>query len=208
MCETFPVATAASTSPKHAGGQHRAPQTADRVLDSAERLVQERGFNGFSYADIAAELGITKASLHYHFRGKAELGEALIERYTARFGEALERIDASGSDLAAKLDAYVDLHAEVLKGRRMCLCGMLAAEFRTLPGPMQEAVRRFFELNESWVAGLVESGRAADAAPADPRTVARTLVGGLQGAMLVARTDGDLERFRATAAALAALARR
>jgi len=46
----------------------------------AERLVQVRGFNGFSYADIAAELHITKASLHYHFATKADLGEALIAR--------------------------------------------------------------------------------------------------------------------------------
>ena len=40
--------------------------TASKILDVAERLVQVRGFNGFSYADIAAELHITKAALHYH----------------------------------------------------------------------------------------------------------------------------------------------
>src|SRR5215211_135610 len=51
--------------------------TADRILDLAERLVQTRGFNGFSYADIASELGLTKASLHYHFPTKAELGRCL-----------------------------------------------------------------------------------------------------------------------------------
>ena len=55
----------------------------------AERLVQVRGFNGFSYADVAAELKITKAALHYHFVGKAELGEALVARYATRFAEAL-----------------------------------------------------------------------------------------------------------------------
>jgi AcrR family transcriptional regulator len=52
--------------------------TAARILDVAERLVQTRGFNGFSYADVAGELGVTKASLHYRFPGKAERGEALI----------------------------------------------------------------------------------------------------------------------------------
>src|SRR6476660_6381990 len=67
--------------------------TAERVLDIAERLMQIRGFNNFSYADIATELGITKASLHYHYPGKAELGQALITRYTRRFNEALADID-------------------------------------------------------------------------------------------------------------------
>src|SRR5580704_1896558 len=90
--------------------------TATAILDIAERLVQRRGFNGFSYADIAADLGITKASLHYHFAGKAELGEALIERYSARFTEALERIDATIPDTGAKLDSYVGLYTDVLRG--------------------------------------------------------------------------------------------
>jgi TetR/AcrR family transcriptional repressor of nem operon len=68
--------------------------TATRILDVAERLVQRRGFNGFSYADVAAELGITTASLHYHYAGKADLGQALIDRYAARFMAALADLDA------------------------------------------------------------------------------------------------------------------
>ena len=55
--------------------------------------MQTCGFNGFSYADIAAELGITKASLHYHFQSKAELGDALIARYARRFADALSGIE-------------------------------------------------------------------------------------------------------------------
>jgi TetR/AcrR family transcriptional repressor of nem operon len=52
----------------------------DQILDVAEHLAQVRGFNGFSYADIAAELGITKAAVHYHFANKSELGRALVVR--------------------------------------------------------------------------------------------------------------------------------
>ena len=43
-----------------------AVDTAVRILDAAEQLVRERGFNGFSYANVAAELGLTSASVHYH----------------------------------------------------------------------------------------------------------------------------------------------
>src|SRR5437588_7137125 len=104
------------------------PRTAERILDIAERLVQLRGFNNFSYADIAGELGITKASLHYHFPGKAQLGQALVTRYAERFCEALARIDDELPDARAKLEAYTGLYAEVLRGKRMCMCGVLAAE--------------------------------------------------------------------------------
>src|ERR1700751_4491734 len=88
--------------------------TASAILDVAERLAQTRGFNAFSYADVAAELGITKPALHYHFAGKDELGEALVTRYTARFNEALEAIDARELHAAQKLEAYADLYAQVL----------------------------------------------------------------------------------------------
>src|SRR5271168_1336080 len=87
-------------------GQRPANNTRSRILDAGERLVQVRGFNGFSYADVAAELSLTKASLHYHFPSKAELGEALIARYAERFARALADIDANVTLAPAKLDAY------------------------------------------------------------------------------------------------------
>jgi TetR/AcrR family transcriptional repressor of nem operon len=178
--------------------------TASRILDVAERLVQVRGFNGFSYADVAAELHVTKASLHYHFAGKAELGEALIERYASRFNEALDRIAAKPMDARKKLDAYARLYTDVLQNERMCLCGMLAAEYQTLPEPMRVAVLRFFDENEGWLASVLEQGEREGSLTltAPPREVARMIVSGLEGAMLVARTYGDLARFRGSASRL------
>jgi TetR/AcrR family transcriptional regulator, transcriptional repressor for nem operon len=179
----------------------REPNTSERILDSAERLVQTRGFNSFSYADVAAELGVTKASLHYHFPGKAELGFALIERYSERFSAALERIDREHADARAKLDAYATLYANVLRGKRMCMCGILAAEYPTLPGPMREAVIRFFDENHRWLAGVLSQGRAAKTLEFEgsPDEIAQSIVSTLEGAMLVARSYGDVTRFEATA---------
>jgi TetR/AcrR family transcriptional repressor of nem operon len=171
--------------------------TASKVLDVAERLVQGRGFNGFSYADAASELGITKAALHYHFAGKAELGEALITRYAERFARALDAIDARTDDAMDKLRAYAALYGDVLRNERMCLCGMLAAEYQTLPAPMQGAVVRFFDDNESWLAGVLEDGRRAGSvrSDGDARDAARMIVGALEGAMLVSRLHDDPARF-------------
>src|SRR3954452_16504675 len=132
--------------------------TTTRILDVAERLLQVRGYNGFSYADVATELGITRAALHYHFPGKAELGQALIERYAARFAAALAELDATAPDAAAKLRGYVALYTDVLSADRMCLCGMLAAEHRTLPGPLQQAVCDFFSTNTTWLRKVLLEG--------------------------------------------------
>jgi TetR/AcrR family transcriptional regulator, transcriptional repressor for nem operon len=178
--------------------------TASRVLDIAERLVQSRGFNGFSYADVASELRISKASLHYHFPGKAELGEALIGRYASRFAEALETIDRRGGDAPAKLEAYARIYAEVLRDRRMCLCGMLAADYDTLPKPMRDAVIRFFDDNEAWLTIVLEQGHEQGTLrfSGSAGEAAQALVSGLEGALLIARPYGDLGRFQAAATRL------
>jgi TetR/AcrR family transcriptional repressor of nem operon len=175
------------------------PATAQRILDIAERLVQTRGFNGFSYADIAEALKVTKASLHYHYPAKADLGKELIERYERNFLAALAKIDASTDDAPEKLERYAAIYASVLQGDRMCLCGMLAAEYATLPKPMKEPMRHFFDENERWLVGVLQqgkrdktlrfSGTAAEAAQA--------LIGALEGAMMIARSYGDAKRFEA-----------
>jgi TetR/AcrR family transcriptional regulator, transcriptional repressor for nem operon len=184
----------------------RADDTVTRILDIAERLVQTRGFNGFSYADVASELGVTTASLHYHFRGKAELGHALIERYARRFCEALAELDERLPAGPAKLAAYAGLYADVLRKGRMCLCGMLAAEYQTLPEPMRQAVVRFLDESETWLKNTLEEGRSDGALTfsGSPRKAARLIVSGLEGALLVARPYGDPARFEAAADALLA----
>ena len=175
--------------------------TSQRILDIAERLVQTRGFNGFSYADIAASLRVTKASLHYHFPAKAELGKRLIERYTANFLTALAAIDRAQADAPGKLRRYVAIYAAVLRDKRMCLCGMLAAEYATLPRPMQAEIKRFFDENERWLSKVLEQGREAGAArfSGPAREVARALVGSLEGAMMLARSYGEISRFQLAA---------
>lgn len=200
--------TAAGKSSGHdvAAAIRADPGTKGRILDIAERLVQVCGFNGFSYGDVAAELGITRAALHYHFASKAELGEALIDRYTARFGHALDDLEAGSGFAPDLLRGYAGLYRDVLRQERMCLCGMLAAEYQTLPPAMRAAVVRFLDQNETWLAAVLEQGAAAGSvqAGASARDTARMIVGGLEGAMLVARPYGDVARFDAAAASLLA----
>ena len=88
-----------------------------------------------------------------------------------------------------------------MRNDRMCLCGMLAAEYATLPAPMQDELRRFFDANEVWLAAVLEDGRRAGelAFRGPPKQRARSVLGALEGAMLVARTYGDGRRFQSAA---------
>ena len=189
-----------------AGRPARGDATAMRMLDVAERLVQVRGYNGFSYADVAAELRITKAALHYHFASKADLGAALIDRYCDRLAASLAELAAAEPSAPARLRGYAAVYRDMLDGERLCLCGMLAAEYQTLPPVMQSAVIRFFTRNEAWLAEVLADGAAAGeiqlAVSAQDAAVA--LVAGLEGAMLVTRPFNDVARFDAAAGPLLA----
>ena len=99
---------------------------------------------------------------------KARLGTELIARYHATFQRALDRIAAEEPDARRKLRRYAALYAGVLRKDRMCLCGMLASDFATLPSSMKDAVKRFFDANEAWLAEVLERaggrGRSGSAA--------------------------------------------
>lgn len=192
---------ARKTARKKARKTKRSPGTPGRILDVAQRLMQTRGYNAFSYADVAAEIGISKASLHHHFRTKAALGEAVLRRYARGFGDALAAIDAAGGDTPRRLDCYARLYADVLHRDRLCLNAMLTAEYMTLPAPMQKTIRAFFADGRRWLARVIGEGRAAGTL--HPRgtdeEVALMLLGGLEGAMLLAWPQKDAARFSASA---------
>ena len=176
----------------------------EQILASAQRLVQQRGFNGFSYADIAAEVGIRKASLHHHFPSKTDLGLALIEDYAAQVDSARARISGLGQPADAMLRAYVALFRGTLDAERMCMGGMLASEWMTLDASMLPALKRFFARNTEWLTeilagGVTQKQFVLNGSAADH---ARVFLATLQGALLIARATGDHDGFDRTAALL------
>jgi len=179
--------------------------TAGRILDIAERLVQTRGYNGFSYADISSELRIRNASIHYHFPSKTDLGKRLVARYRETFMRALADLEAQTSDARRRLRAYVGLWSQVLRDRdRMCLCGMMAADIATLPKAVRAEIKQFFEENEDWLVRVLTAGRKTKTLrlAGSPEVEARLLTMGLEGAMLVARSYGEPRRFEEIATRL------
>ncbi|NIL44116.1 TetR/AcrR family transcriptional regulator [Salinispora arenicola] len=163
--------------------------TADRILDSAQALAQVRGYNGFSYADISAELSITKPSIHHHFPTKAALAEALIARYREQFAAARQQVDSDAMGARERLLGYAGLYAKVFAdGGRLCLCGVFAADAESLPAPARQATAEFFADQQRWVAGvLAEAGLPASRTGA----AAQAYLAALEGALLLARAHGQ-----------------
>jgi TetR/AcrR family transcriptional regulator, transcriptional repressor for nem operon len=183
----------------------------EKILMSAQRLVQQRGFNGFSYADIAKEVGIRKPSLHHHFPTKAELGVALIDEYTANLSAGLGQIREQNLSADAKLAAYMAIYRATLEADRMCMGGMLVSDALTLDAAMLPGIKRFFARNIEWLTEILTEGKAQQCLEfaGSPDEQARLLVSALQGALMIARGTKDSSTFEQTVTVLmAALTKR
>lgn len=176
--------------------------TRELLLDAAREMAQTRGYNAFSFRDLARQVDIRSASIHYHFPTKAHLGKELVIRYREQLAEQLRLVDARTTDPLERLRRLVEvLRKSSRKGTRMCLCGMFGAEFITLPGMVQDEVRALFAACERWISTVLADGRAAGALhfDGDPDDAAQGVFASLQGGMLAACTFQDEARFNRAA---------
>ena len=167
--------------------------TASQLLDAAQRLVQQRGFNAFSYKDLATAVGIRTASIHYHFPAKADLGQALMARYRADLDAALADIDTRQRTQRSRLRAFIGLYKATQDEGAICLCGSLASDLATLPETIHGEVASYLETSEGWLRARLEDGVAAGEfrlGTSAARTAA-SLLASLQGALILARAQGD-----------------
>jgi TetR/AcrR family transcriptional repressor of nem operon len=175
---------------------------AAQILDAAQQMVQTRGYNGFSYADVSAEVGLRKASIHYHYPSKTDLCLALVARYREDAERKRAWIDGYAEGVDHKLVLYAHIKRDMLRdGGRICLCGALTLDLLTLPESVHAAARAYFIESETWLAGVLEEGRAAGMLRFDgsSETQAQGFQSALAGAMLMARAHQDIDRYCAAA---------
>lgn len=156
------------------------PSTRDDLMDAAERRMRAGGYHAVSFRDIADDLGIKSASVHYHFRQKEDLGAAVVERYSQRFFVGLEVLMMDGMrPLEAFAQAYRDAYKADQSG---CLCGMLGAETKGIPSGVADGVKAFLDQNIDWVVDALPDDIPDEAR----RQAAAQVVASLQGAMMLA----------------------
>lgn len=171
------------------------------ILSAAEKRVRLGGYDNFSFRDLASDVGIKSASVHYHFPTKGSLGKALVADYTTRFFESINTNNDNQSDW---LGHYINLFRSALVDEKlMCLCGLLGAESDGVPDEVNEETQRFFQRNLAYLkAQLVsESGYSEQQA----ESTAALVLASLEGAMIVAKATGDDGTFDSAMASLRSL---
>ena len=170
--------------------------TREQLISHAQTLIRERGYNGFSYRDLAEHVGVKTASIHYHFPQKEDLLVAAVDDYTSRAMQAVRGIDES-LPAQQRLHQYAGLFMRQ-GGDQVCMCGMLTADFNSVPDSVRTALQAFYRQHETWLAKVFAEG-AQDGtlkSSGDAYADARALFAALQGALLASRLFQAPDRVR------------
>ena len=173
--------------------------TQQKLVDSARRLIQMRGYNGFSYADVADEVLVRKASIHHHFPVKSDLAREVVEQSRALIVEQTAALAAGDFDPEGKLKMYTGYWEKCIADASapFCVAGMLAAELPTLPDDLADAVRAHFRDLSNWLEIVLTRGAQMGRfeLQGSARQEAASFMAMVYGAMLTARAYGDPKVF-------------
>lgn len=169
--------------------------TRETIMQAAQAVVQARGYNALSFRELAKEVGIKSASIHYYFPTKGDLGAALARRYKDTAVGYFETLIAARRPIPETFARYVAVFRAALQNdNRMCLYGVMAAEYGDLPEAVRLEVDAFSRANVEWLVRLLTPLHPKP--PGDAlRDRALAIFAAIEGAQLVARGRGDLEVF-------------
>ena len=177
--------------------------TPQKIIQAAETRMRQGGFHGFSFREIAADVGIKSASVHHHFPTKDDLAVAVARSYRERHEAALGDPNDPAADPTALMARFVDLfRSDLVVDRMMCLCGVLAGETSALSPRVAGEVRLFFDASQHWLETVLRRA-APGASPEELADKALLVVATLEGALLIGHCHGEPETFERTVSALA-----
>jgi TetR/AcrR family transcriptional repressor of nem operon len=160
--------------------------TRNKILDLAEDMTQRLGFNGFSYLDLAAEIGVKNSSIHYHFKAKADLALALVRRIRASHLASLDAFTDRYEEPELRVAAMVNHFKGYIDNQQICMCGMMAAEFASVNEAVRDELTLYFRDLRGWLSiQLAQMGRE------NPDRAALQLLSTLEGSLLIARLEND-----------------
>ena len=127
--------------------------TRTQIVEAADRLFYERGFAATSFADIAAEVQISRGNFYHHFKTKDDILAAVIGHRLDQRGDLLGSWQSELDDPKARIGAFIDIlvmnQARIM--RHGCPVGTLCNELARLGHPAEGAATGLFTLFRVWL---------------------------------------------------------
>jgi TetR/AcrR family transcriptional repressor of nem operon len=173
--------------------------TKAEIIKAATAIAQTKGFHALTYQDLADRVKIRKASIHYYFPAKVDLGVDILESTRACFDGWCQELEEKKLPPLKKIEAYFDFfHFISGEGRRVCPCGAFSILWPILTGKLQKAVRKLTVAQIKWLkATLHQGGVSGDIVKTGTLDEqAQIILASLQGGLQTSRTQGDPRHFR------------
>jgi TetR/AcrR family transcriptional regulator, transcriptional repressor for nem operon len=180
--------------------------TKAEIIDAARRLIETRGCNGFSVRDVSEEVGITTASLHYHFPTKGGLITEALSQDRAKMNERMAAIEGETETFAFRT-MLMNQFFSTSSGEPGAIGAAVVAavDLFTLPPECQAEVQQWFLNMEGWLTRFAMQARATGELPTDHPVDVQVsdACASLLGAMLLPRTRAHLSPLQASGPRLA-----
>jgi len=165
--------------------------TREQIIQLADNLIREKGYNAFSFYDISKSVGIKTASVHYHFPAKADLGVAVIQQHINNLNFVKEKFN--GKSPLEKLEKFFSIYSAIQNQNKVCLVGSLATDFNTLDKKVKNKLKLFSGSMLDWVSDFLEEGRNSNVFKFEgpPRTKAIMIIGNMLSIVQLARLTGN-----------------
>ncbi|MGF7231418.1 TetR/AcrR family transcriptional regulator [Arachidicoccus sp.] len=131
--------------------------TREQIIQSADKLIREKGYNAFSFSDISNVVGIKKASIHYHFPQKSDLGTAVINEHILGLKNTINKY--KGKSPVEKFEKFISVYSEAKTENKICIVGSVASDLNTIEENMKSKIKEFTNLVLDWVTFFLEEGR-------------------------------------------------
>ena len=136
-----------------------AKKTRESIVEAADTLFYQRGYEHTSFADIAAAVKISRGNFYYHFKTKDEILDAVIERRLANTGQMLQEWEEAGEGPQERILCFIRILVAnqakiVLYG---CPVGTLCTELAKLNHASQAGANRVFTLFRHWLCRQFEA---------------------------------------------------
>ena len=165
--------------------------TRDQIINLADNLIRDKGYNAFSFYDISKAVGIKTASIHYHFAAKSDLGVSVVEQHIHNLSLLKEKFKHRSP--FEKLNKFFSIYTSIKNEDKVCIVGSLATDLNTLDKKVKDKLKIFSDNMLEWVSGFLEEGRNSHVFHFEglPRTKAIMIISNMLAIVQLSRLTGD-----------------
>lgn len=173
--------------------------TREAIIQQADYLIRDKGYNAFSYSDLSKAIGIKNASIHYHFPSKSDLGIAVVQKHLQGLAEL--RQEKKAQSPLEQLEAFFSIYTQAKANQKICLVGALATDFHTIEDTVQAHLKTLADQVLNWVTDILLLGQKQGVFhfAIEPRTKAMLIISNMLAIVQLIRLTqaDDFERVKA-----------